>query len=64
MKEERKEKEEDEQNRNFKFGFFQLVKGLWNFWGKYRIRILKGSSLKLFELLCLAFLGVVHIPYV
>ena len=33
----------------FKFGFFELVKGEWNFWSRYSIRILKGSSSKLYS---------------
>ena len=47
-KKKKKKKKEDEQKiKNFKFGFFKLVKGY--FWSRCNIRILKGSSLKLFE---------------
>ena len=60
----KKKKKEDEQIKIFKFGFFTLVKGSRNFWSRYSISILKGSSLKLFELLSLVSLGVVPIPYV
>ena len=61
---ERRKKEDEERRKKmnqieiFKFVFFKPVKGYWNYWSRYSIRILKGSSLKHFELLCLVFLGV------
>ena len=66
--EEEKEKEEERSMmnkiENFKFGFFKLVKSYWNFWSRFNIRILMGSSLKLFEPLYFIFLGVIPISYV